>query len=68
LLCEVHIKATLSAASWAVNGAAAPRPDGDSTTEQSDNALLAKVRENLGALEVLPRLTPDVLARIEEIF
>jgi voltage-dependent potassium channel beta subunit len=27
-----------------------------------------QVRENLGALEVLPRLTPDVLARIEAIF
>jgi len=27
-----------------------------------------QVHENLGALEVLPRLTPDVLARIEEIF
>jgi voltage-dependent potassium channel beta subunit len=27
-----------------------------------------QVRENLGALDVLPRLTPDVLAGIEEIF
>lgn len=27
-----------------------------------------QVQENLGALDVLPRLTPDVLARINEIF
>ena len=27
-----------------------------------------QVRENLGALDVLDRLTPDILARIDAIF
>jgi aryl-alcohol dehydrogenase-like predicted oxidoreductase len=27
-----------------------------------------QVRENLGALEIIDRLTPDILARIDAIF